>query len=138
MEFVTDCLVLKIDERCSVNNELLTTVFIIYDKKEQKYVIRGKIADINQKIGATFSFLCKDIWSLEEFLSFAICKQNKWTYVLYNYDNLHYNSNDITYEYLKQYESNSYEIAGYNNLKYNKKNLIRNLRMLSNVFNYYK
>ena len=138
MEIVTDCLVLKIEERCTDKNELLTSVFIIYDKKEQNYVIRGKIADVNEKIGATFSFLSKEILSLEEFISFAICKRNKWTYVVYNYDNLPYNSNDITYDFLKQYESNSYEIAGYNNVKYNKKNLIRNLRMLSNVFNYYK
>jgi hypothetical protein len=141
MEFVQDCLVLKIEERCSDTNELLTTIFVIYDTKECNYIIRGKIADTQKNkrinLGATFSFICESIKGLEDFLTFSICMENKWTYVLYNYDNLPYDSNDITYEFLKEYESSRYEIAGYNNLSYNKKDLYRNLRMLKNVFNYY-
>ena len=37
-----DCLVLKIEEYDIDNGNLDTTLFIIYDKKEHKYVIRGK------------------------------------------------------------------------------------------------
>ena len=50
-----------------------------------------------------------------------------------------FNSNNITYKDLtaKQYEKTSYEIAGYENKSYKKKEVLRNLRMLENVFNYY-
>ena len=141
MDIVEDCLVLKIEERCHDTSELLTTIFVIYDTKERNYVIRGKIADTQKNkrtnLGATFSFICETTSGLEDFLSFSICTENKWTYVLYMYDNLAYDSNDITYEFLKEYESNSFEIAGYNNISYNKKDLRRNLRMLKSVFNYY-
>ena len=143
MEFVPDCLVLKIEERCRDTSELVTTFFIMYDKKEENYVIRGKITDINSrrgnKPGAIFSFVSNSSGDLEDFLSFSICNQNKLTYVLYTYDDLSYHSNNITYEDLKakQYESTSYEIAGYENKSYKKKDVLRNLRMLENVFNYY-
>ena len=143
MEFVPDCLVLKIEERCRDTSDLVTTFFILYDKKEHNYVIRGKITDINSrrgnKPGAIFSFVSKSSYDLEDFLSFTICNQNKLTYVLYSYDDLSFNSNNITYEDLKakQYEPVSYEIAGYENKSYKKKDVLRNLRMLENVFNYY-
>lgn len=143
MEFVPDCLVLKIEERCRDTGDLVTTFFILYDKKEQNYVIRGKIknldTDTSNKKGAIFSFVSKSSHDLEDFLSFTICNQNKLTYVLYTFDDLPFNSNNITYEVLtaKQYEPVSYEIAGYENKAYNKKDVMRNLRMLENVFNYY-
>jgi hypothetical protein len=140
MEFVTDCLVLKIEERCRDTSELVTTFFILYDKKERNFVIRGKITDLSRdKPGAVFSFVSNSSCDLEDFLSFTICNQNKLTYVLYSYDDLSFNSNNITYDDLKakQYEPVSYEIAGYENKSYKKKDVLRNLRMLENVFNYY-
>ena len=140
MEFVPDCLVLKIEERCRDTGDLVTTFFILYDKKEEHYVIRGKInyLDSNRK-GAIFSFVSKSCSDLEDFLGFSICNQNMLTYVLYTFDDLPFNSNNITYEDLKakQYEKTSYEIAGYENKSYKKKEVLRNLRMLENVFNYY-
>ena len=145
MEFVPDCLVLKIEERCRDTSDLVTTFFILYDKKENHYVIRGKIKDItsppstSNRAGSIFSFVSKSSDNLEDFLSFSICNQNKLTYVLYTFDDLPFNSNNITYEDLKakQYEKFSYEIAGYENKSYKKKDVLRNLRMLENVFNYY-
>ena len=41
---VPDCLVLKIEEYDSETYELDTTIFLLYDKKEHQYVIRGKRA----------------------------------------------------------------------------------------------
>jgi hypothetical protein len=134
---VTDCLVLKIEERDQVTEELDTTIYIIYDKKEHNYVVRGKRNDYKNIEACTYSFVCNYARDLVDFLSFIICKKNRWTYVLYNYDNLPYDSNDITYEFLKEDESNVYELTGYNNVKYNRKNLSTILRMLRNVFNYY-
>ena len=134
---VTDCLVLKIDEHDAVSGELDTTVYVIYDKKERNYVIRGKRRVTNNIDACTYSFVCRDHRDLADFLSFVICKENLWTYVLYNYDNLSYDSNDITYEFLNENESNVYELTGYNNLDYSRKGLCSILRMLRNVFNYY-
>jgi hypothetical protein len=134
---VTDCLVLKIEERETDVELLDTTIYVIYDKKERNYVVRGKRRVINDIDSCTYSFVCKDHRDLADFLSFVVCKENLWTYVLYNYDNLPYDSNDITYEFLKEYESNVYELTGYNNLDYSRKGLCSILRMLRNVFNYY-
>ena len=134
---VTDCLVLKIEERETYVELLDTTIYVIYDKKERNYVVRGKRRVINDIDSCTYSFVCKDHRDLADFLSFVVCKENLWTYVLYNYDNLPYDSNDITYEFLKEYESNVYELTGYNNLDYSRKGLCSILRMLRNVFNYY-
>ena len=134
---VSDCLVLKIEERDSDNGELDMTVYIIYDKKDRNYVVRGKRSVINNTDACTYSFVCKDHIDLADFLSFVICKKNLWTYVLYNYDNLSYDSNDITYEFLKENESNVYELTGYNFENYSRKRLCTTLRMLRNVFNYY-
>ena len=134
---VSDCLVLKIEERDSTSGELDMTVYIIYDKKYRNYVVRGKRSVVNNTDACTYSFVCKDHIDLADFLSFVICKKNWWTYVLYNYDNLSYDSNDITYEFLKENESNVYELTGYNYENYSRKRLCRTLRMLRNVFNYY-
>jgi hypothetical protein len=134
---VSDCLVLKIEERDSTSGELDMTVYIIYDKKDRNYVVRGKRSVVNNTDACTYSFVCKDHIDLADFLSFVICNKNLWTYVLYNYDNLSYDSNDITYEFLKENESNVYELTGYNYENYSRKRLCRTLRMLRNVFNYY-
>ena len=134
---VTDCLVLKIEERETDVELLDTTIYVIYDKRERNYVIRGKRRATETADSCTYSFVCKDHRDLADFLSFVICKDNFWTYVLYNYDNLSYDSDNITYEFLKENESNVYELTGYNSENYNQKRLCRTLRMLRNVFNYY-
>ena len=134
---VTDCLVLKIEERETDVEILDTTIYVIYDKRDRNYVVRGKRRATEIADSCTYSFVCKDHRDLADFLSFVVCKENSWTYVLYNYDNLPYDSNDITYEFLKEYESNVYELTGYNNLDYSRKGLCSILRMLRNVFNYY-
>jgi hypothetical protein len=135
-EFHNDCLVLKIEEYDIDNGTLDTTLYIIYDKKEEKYVIRGKrYSDIMET--CTYSFNCEFAQELFDFITFVICKQNRWTYLLYNYDNLPATSDEITYEFLKRDESKVYELGGDDRQKYNEKELMSNLRMLRNVFNFY-
>jgi hypothetical protein len=70
-------------------------------------------------------------------LKYIICKENTINEVLYNYDNLPATSNEITFEFLQENDERTYEISGYNGLKCTRKRLLRNLRMLRNVFNYY-
>jgi len=134
--FATDCLVLKIEEHTYDTNELDTTLYVLYDIKKEYFVIRGQRAT-TQMDSCVFSFNCKHADELTDFISFVICSKNKWTYVLYNYDNLSYTSDNITYDFLKEHDSQIYEISAYENKKFNKKFLFKNLKMLKNVFNYY-
>lgn len=131
---IPDTLVLKIEEYDSEMNTLDHVVYILYDKKNHRYIIRGKRMSDNSCI---YSFECEFAKDLADFLSFIISKHNKWTYVLYNYDNLSNISNEITFEFLHQYDHQDYELSGYDKEKYNRKYLLRTLRMLRNVFNYY-
>jgi hypothetical protein len=129
---VPDCLVLKIND--SKSN---TTIFVLYDTKEHQYVIRGKRQKTEKyKNYCDYSFVCNCAEDLADFLEFVIYKKNLWTYILYNYDNLPYDSNDITYDFLSDV-SPVYELSGYKQQKYNKNTLLSNLKMLRNVFNYH-
>jgi len=132
----TDCLVLKVCENDNITNMLDTTLYVIYDKKTHNYIIRGKRND-DQIDSAIFSFNCEFAHELFVFITFVICKKNKWTFSLYNYDNLPGTSDEITYEFLNDQESNIYELGAYEQQKYNKNNLLKYLRMLRNVFNNY-
>jgi len=136
-EEATDCLVLRIEEYSIDDDRLDTTIYVIYDKKEHNFVIRGKRND-EFITSATFSFICEFAHELIDFISFVICKKNKWSFVLYNYDNLPGTSNEITYELIKTQESASYELAGYERQEYKRKQVLKYLRMLRNVFNNYK
>jgi hypothetical protein len=134
---MSDCLVLKIEEYYTDTDELDTTMYVFYDKETHYFYIRGKRRSKNLD-SVTFSFTCEFAEELVDFISFAICKKNKWTYVLYNYNNLPLSSDDISYEYLVQKQSKVNELAGYNKQDYKRKTLLSHLRMLRNVFNYYK
>ena len=53
----SDCLVLKIQEY--VDNDLDTTLYILYDIKEEVYLLKGKRAFINEKVESIpYSFYC--------------------------------------------------------------------------------
>ena len=132
-----DCLVLKIEEVESESKNLDNTLFVVYDSNEGHFIVRGKRIDDSAREFVPYSFMCDDAKSLADFISFTICKSNLWCYTLYNYNNLQYCSENITYEFLVENEDMSYEITGYDNQKYNRKQLLSNLRMLRNVFNYY-
>lgn len=131
-----DCLVLKIVEHDVDTNGLDTTLYVLYDKMEHHFVVRGKRH--SDKIpSCTFSFNCDSADELADFISFVICEKNEWTYVLYNYDNLPAKSDDITYDFLRRNDTNVYELGGYDKQKYKRYFLLKNLMMLKNVFNYY-
>jgi hypothetical protein len=133
----TDCLVLKIEELS--DGELDTTLFILYDVNEKKFIVKGKRRDIFGKpLSVPYSFQCKCAEHLADFISFTICTKNKWSYSLYNYNDLPNHSDEITYEYLKDLDNDpSYEIAAYDNKNYCREYLVKSLKMLKNVFNYY-
>ena len=134
---VPDCLVLKLEEVDINSKEIDTVVFILYDAKKSEYVIRGQRTRTLTYDSCTYSFISNSIPDVVNFLQYVICKSNLVNETLYNYDNLSNNSNNITFEFLQEYEDKEYELSGYNNLKLSKKRLVRNLNILRNVFNYY-
>jgi len=137
MEFtVPDTLVFKIVEYDVDFNKPDTTMYILYDKATHRYVIRGKR---NSSImdSCTYSFECEYANELIDFLEFCLDKTNTFSYILYNYDNLPETSNEITFDFLKRHDSMVYEIAGYDNQQFKSNGMLKYLRMLRNVFNYY-
>ena len=134
---VPDCLVFKLEEVDSSSKKVDTVVFILYDTKNKEYIIRGQRKKTLLHDSCTYSFVCNRIEDLVHFLQYVICKLSLVNETLYNYDNLSVNSNDITFEFLQEYENKNYELSGYNNMKLTKRRLVRNLNILRNVFNYY-
>lgn len=138
-ENVTDCLVFKIQEIDvdAETNKIDTTIYIIYDKKNHKYLIRGKRGDTPRFHSCTYSYECEFASDLADFIQYLICPDNKVNEILYNYDNLPENPNEITFDFLNENDYPAYEISGYNNQKMDRKRLLKNLRMLRNIFNYF-
>jgi hypothetical protein len=135
---VPDCLVLKLEEVEQENDKIDTTLYILYDSKNQHYVLRGQRRVNVYYDSCSYSFICKCENELVDFLEYIICKYNLVNETLYNYDNLSHESNNITFEFLKKHEDKDNELSGYNNDKPLKRNkLLKTLRMLKNVFNYY-
>jgi hypothetical protein len=137
MPFTTDCLVLMIEEYDIDNVRTDNTVYVLYDQKDEHYVIRGKRNDTKNIKGCGFSFNCTNIKSLEYFISFIICKKNLWSFTLYNYDNLPYMSENITYDYLSENASSEIELSGYDKINYSKEELKNLFKTIKNVFNNY-
>lgn len=132
----TDCLVLKIEEY--VDSNLDTTLFVLYDKNEETYLIRGKRSDFNGKEAVSYSFNCYYSKELSDFISFIVCPKSKLSYTLLNYHDLPYDEENIDYNYLNNLDNDKlYEVAGYDNQKYNKKQIMSILKFLKYVFNFY-
>ena len=134
---VTDCLVLKIEENDPIKDRVDNTIYILYDTNEQTYVIRGQRECGTARSGCTFSYTCEDENRLVDYLQYVICHESTVNEILYNYDNLPENSNDITFEFLQKYDHSDYEVGGYNDRKLSRARLTKTLRILRNVFNYY-
>jgi len=134
---VPDCLVLKLEELESKTDTIDTTVYILYDKEKKHYVIRGKRKITPKLKSSSYSFICNYEKEVVSFLQYVICSSNVVNETLYNYNNLSYDSNNITFEFLKKNEDVSNELAGYDNREIKTNIFLRKLRLLKNVFNYY-
>lgn len=133
---VPDTLVLKIIEHDVNLDRPDTTLFILYDNETSRYVIRGKRNEVRRE-SCTYSYECEHATDLIEFLEFLFDKNYKFSYILYNYDNLPATSNEITFEFLKKHDKIKYELSGYDNVNFKRKDMLKKLRMLKNIFNYY-
>jgi len=133
---VPDTLVLKIVEYDSDTNKPDTTLYLLYDKSIHRYVIRGRRQETASYNSCSYSFECVGVCDLADFIEFIIDSENNVSYILYNYDNLPVSSNEVSFEFFKQYDDITYEIAGYDNKSFKREQLIKYLRMLRNIFNY--
>jgi hypothetical protein len=143
----SDCLVVKMDELFAF--EVEHTIFIVYDVREQKYVIRGKRFENNEKPQSDpfstpsivqvfdyvfqtksekktstyypYSFSCPLKESLVDFLDFIFSQGSTFRISLYNYDNLPYLSKDITYDFFERHVDESYEISSVYDYRSDKK-----------------
>jgi hypothetical protein len=135
-----DTLVLKIEEyeEYKVENKLIdTTLYILYDTRAKRYVIRGKRRLSSSLEFQPYSFESELACDLADFIELIICSKNTISYSLYNYDNLPNESNEITYDFFNAYDDRAYEISGYDNQKFKRRVVLKYLRSLRNVFNYY-
>lgn len=137
MNTVSDCLVFKLEEVESNTGKIDTTVYVIYDKRNHKYLIRGSRRLSAKYEPCAYSFECESATDLVDFIEYLFCPHNIVNEILYSYDNLPENPNDITFDFLREYECEDIEISGYNNFNFKRRRILRILRMLRNVFNYY-
>jgi hypothetical protein len=138
MNKLPECLVLKIEEIDYENLEIDNTIYIFYNAHLDSYVLRGKrkvfsLNNLNNK--KPYSFNCINVRNLVDFLTFVICKKNLWTYTVYNYDKLYQNQKQNTFDFLNKSMDKRYEIAGYDNAKFDKMQLKSNLKLLKNMYN---
>lgn len=134
---VPDTLVLKIEEYETDTDLIDTTLYILYDTRSDRYVIRGNRRSTVSLVSQPYSFEAESSRDLADFIEFVVCSENRVSYSLYNYDNLHLNPDDITYEFLESYDDKEYELVGYDNQELKRNVLLKILRILRNVFNYY-
>ena len=132
----TDCLVLKIVESDTETHKSDTELYVIYDKMQERFMIRGKRRDTRKITSAPYSFNCDTAANVYDFINLTICRYNLISYTLYNYDNL---TDDNTFEFLHNCNDHAYEIVGYDNIKLgkNKKHILKVLRSLREVYNHY-
>lgn len=122
------------------NNDLIDTImFIGWDYTDNVYYIRGKRQDICDKNFVPYAFQCENVYEMYNFIEFVIgCKKTS-SIILYNFNNItEMECNDITYEFLEENIDINYEIAGYDNVKVRRLQLVKYLKMLKNICKPYR
>jgi hypothetical protein len=135
VESVPDCLVFKFEEVEKETGNIDNTVYVLFDQRTENYVVRGQRRWTPRYQSCSYSFECDNQCDLADFLQYIICSDNRVNEILYNYDNLPDYSNEITYEFLHDYDHQDYEISGYNDKKFSRNRLFKNLRMLRKISN---
>ena len=113
-------------------NSIDTVLFIGWNNG---YYIRGKRQDICYNNFVPYAFTCENEYDTCNFIEFVIGSRKTTSIILYNFNNIsEMKYNDITYEFLEENADINYEIAGYDNVKVNRLELVKCLKMLKNMF----
>ena len=127
------CLVLKIDELCSQNNIIDTTIYTIYDQINGRYFIYGKRADTRAAAAVPYAFVCNQIESAIKFIEFAMWKHNTFSYTMYNLPIRRIDT--VSFQTINTYATEGREIVCYDSTHYDHDELTRYIQMLSLVQN---
>jgi len=130
----TDCLVLKIMEFSIEDQSVDAILYILYDKEEHRFILRGRRNNENIEFNS-FSFQCDYAHELEPFIRFLIGKDNKVLTDLINYQELPMSSDDITFEYLEENDTKTNQLIAYLPSNYKSKKIRSALRLLRDVYN---
>jgi len=133
----SDTLVLRIIEKDKSAQGEDTDLYILYDTKEEVFLLRGKRSDTHIICQNAYSFESYSRLSVYEFLTFIIPKENECTLELYSYTDLPMNKNDITFELLREERSNRNEVVAYVKQRMHYNEMRRILSMLKFVVNKY-
>jgi hypothetical protein len=123
-------------DKSSVDNR----IFIGYDDTDDtgcNYFLRGKRQDTATREFVPYAFHCKSSYNLFHLLDFVIGRKNNVSVVLYNFNNIYEKAIDsLTYEFFEEHMDINYEIAGYDNIALNCDFMVKNIKMLKNLYNY--
>ena len=137
------CLVVCIEERDILDDyeTIDTRVFISYNEVSNVYVINGKRDDIFSKKGKNksnfqpFMFCANSSADVTDFLALTLNTKGKFSYTLFNYNNLSYDMSENTYEFMHQNMDNRYQIAAYDGVEYERKRFRQLIRMTKTMYN---
>jgi hypothetical protein len=114
-----------------------TTIFLVYDRHYDDYVLYGKRHDKKGDY-VPYSFRCKRSDDLYDFLKYAIDVESTEVYhniALYNYNNFPLDFSKVTFGFLEEHVDHNYEIFGYNRQKLSRR-LVRDfLHFCVDMFN---
>jgi len=127
------CLVLKIDEHCSQNGIIDTTIYLIRDQSNGKYFIYGKRTDTPGSPAVPYAFTCNGIEYATMFIEFAMWKRNAFSYTMYNIP-IH-RIDIISFEIINRYATSAREVACYENAQYDHDELTRYIQIMSIIHN---
>jgi hypothetical protein len=137
------CLVLCIEERDNLDDydSIDTRVFVSYSETSDVYVVNGKRVDLFSRRGRNktnfqpFMFCANSSSDVADFLALTLNTKGKFSYTLFNYNNLSYDMSENTYGFMEQNMDQRYEIAAYDNIDYDKKKFRQLVRMTKSLFN---
>jgi hypothetical protein len=135
---LNSCLVLCIDEYDD-DGTIDTRVFVSYNEAEQMYIINGKRLDIAKTVKTVFfqpfMFCAESSNDVLDFLSLILDIKRTFSYTLFNYNNLSYDKNDITYSFMDENIDRRYEIAAYDHVTYSRKIFRQLVRVTKLMYN---
>lgn len=83
-----------------------------------------------------FSFSCKKKKMMIKFIEYLV-SVNSCEFTLYNYDNLPFLSEEISYDFLEKFQDTRYEIVSYEKKNFDYKICMNLLNLLKNIYNNY-
>jgi hypothetical protein len=135
---LNSCLVICIDEYDD-DGTIDTRVFVSYNEADKMYIINGKRIDIAKNIKTDFfqpfMFCAESSNDVLDFLSLILDIKRTFSYTLFNYNNLSYDKNDITYSFMEENIDRRYEIAAYDHVTYSRKIFRQLVRVTKLMYN---